>query len=174
MTLIAFSFSAFSSRYTEQSPSAWPMTGIRVLFCILRTRLLLPRGMTRSIYWSSPSKEATSVLVWIAWIYLSGSAVCDSPSAMALERINVVWFDSFPPLRMAAFPVRTKLNFDFRGLTTWGTKFTWFDSQSSNVDHHFWPRFKNDKQDSDWTRNSVEFEIIVKLWCICNDPRRIW
>lgn len=49
-TLTAVSSSADSSRYTEQIPSAWPITGIRVPCWILRTSALLPRGMTRSIY----------------------------------------------------------------------------------------------------------------------------
>ena len=45
-------------RYTEHSPSAWPIIGMRVLFCIPLTRLLLLQGMTKSIYWSSLSNAS--------------------------------------------------------------------------------------------------------------------
>lgn len=102
--LTDLSLSADSPRYTAHSPSAWPITGIRVLFWMFLTSALLPRGMTRLMYWSRESSADTSARVWMAWIYVLGIAVLANADWIAFDRRCAVSFDSFPPFKIAAFP----------------------------------------------------------------------
>ena len=80
------------------------MTGIRVLFWMVRTRELLPLGITRSMYRSRERRAETSSLVCTAWMYVSGREVVASARWITADRRVAVFFDSFPPLRMAALP----------------------------------------------------------------------
>ena len=101
---MAVSNLADSSMKTLQRPSACPMTGIRVLFWIFRTRALLPLGITRSMYRSKERRDETSSLVCTVWMYVSGREVDASARWITADRRVAVFLDSLPPLRIAAFP----------------------------------------------------------------------
>lgn len=104
MTLKAVASSADSSMNTAQIPSAWPMTGILVLFCMLLTSSLPPRGMTKSMYLSWARRDDISDRDETDWINVGGIEVVSRAWAMSLESSVAVLSDSLPPLRIAALP----------------------------------------------------------------------
>lgn len=75
---------------------------------MLLTRLLLPRGMTRSMYRSCERSDAISDRVETVWMYAEGSCVVASADWITRDMTFCVWMDSLPPLRMAAFPAKCR------------------------------------------------------------------
>jgi hypothetical protein len=78
----ALSASALASKYTAQMPSACPITGILVEFCMLLTSSLPPRGMTRSMYRSWASRDEISDLVATDWMKVGGMDVVSRARAI--------------------------------------------------------------------------------------------
>ena len=99
----ALSRSALASTYTWQIPSAWPMTGILVLCMMYCTNSLLPRGMMRSIRFSSPRRARTSSRPDRSVIHPSGRIPCVAWHIIS-ARVWLVTVASRPPLSRAALP----------------------------------------------------------------------
>jgi len=83
--------SASVSRNTLQIPSAWPSTGMRVLRLMCCTSALPPRGITRSMYWSSSSRDATSPRVETSWQASAGSPARSRASWNRLTSAAFEW-----------------------------------------------------------------------------------
>ena len=145
------------------------MTGIRVLFWIFRTRLLLPLGITRSMYWSNSSSAETSARVWMACMYALGIEVFARAVWIAFESSCAVSLLSLPPFNMAALPKRN-VSIHHTSILKPHTR---LDRQSSDVDHDLWTSFEYDQEHADRTSDAVELEVIVQLRCIGDTARGI-
>lgn len=134
-------------------PSAWPMTGILVLFWILFTNSLPPLGMTRSIYRSWASRDEISDRVETDWMKVGGMDVEERASDMRLESNVAVCKDSLPPFKIAALPSISMVP----GEDT-AKKPTRLDSQCGNVDNHFRSSLKDHQQDPNGAGHPVKIQ----------------
>mmetsp|Transcript_116222 Transcript_116222/g.325061 ORF Transcript_116222/g.325061 Transcript_116222/m.325061 type:complete len:222 (-) Transcript_116222:1281-1946(-) len=99
---------ALESRYTWQTPSACPSTGILVFAFIYDTRALPPRGITRSITSSSANISDTCPLLVIKAIrsrLISPLLPASIASPMTLWIAAFECTASFPPLRSKPLPL---------------------------------------------------------------------
>mmetsp|Transcript_6822 Transcript_6822/g.19669 ORF Transcript_6822/g.19669 Transcript_6822/m.19669 type:complete len:257 (-) Transcript_6822:1478-2248(-) len=105
---MAMSRLASLSTYTWQMPSAWPSTGILVLFWMCDTRELEPRGMTRSMtsLWDSRSATPSRLVTRLMRSRPTSGATSSMASTMIRCRISLLRVASLPPFSSSPFPDR--------------------------------------------------------------------
>ena len=98
--------------------------------------------------------------------------VLESAVWMACESSCAVSFDSFPPLRMAAFPEHCCVN-DLRSRACVYRR-TRLDRQSSDIHDYFGARLKDHQEDSDRAGDPVQLQSVVELGGVRDFACRIW